>query len=202
MFNSSGNYSINIGCICHEFLVCCLLLQYQQHIKTRRQYFAHMWYRNVFLMALSKEIICFHHIRAHLHQRGAGPPAGPAAGEERFLKILTNQRSLFLRVPQKNRSVSDFCGRPQQARCRGTADKPIHCGVRRPSARFLRWYKCPSTKGPTCTWLANNHTIYICTEWLWGQATHAWPRDISPHAPILDHMEQAIENSRGVRVPV
>ena len=92
-------------------------------------------------------------VRAHLQQRGAGPPAGAWAFSARVeclhwrrsarsfticggpisrhwvidLSILTNQRSLlFLRVPQKNRSVSDLCGRPPRARCGGAAD-PRRC---------------------------------------------------------------------------
>ena len=53
---------------CNFLLACCLLLPYQQHIKTRGQYFAHMWrYRNLFLMDLSKVIICFHHVAKGFH---------------------------------------------------------------------------------------------------------------------------------------
>ena len=83
-------------------------------------------------------------IRAHLHQRGAGSPAGAGAisagssvytgaGSRIFticggpisahlvidLYIPPNQRSLFLRVPHKNLYMSDLCGRPPRAHCGG-----------------------------------------------------------------------------------
>ena len=98
--------------------------------------------------------LCFT-IRVHLHQRGAGLPAGPAAGEECFLcgssvytsagpcpvsvcrrpfsrhwvinlYILTNQLFIYLRILQKNRSVSELCGCMQQAHRGGTAG-PRRC---------------------------------------------------------------------------
>ena len=74
--------------------------------------------------------------------------------------ILTNQRSLFLRVPQKNYSVSDLGGRPQRTSCGGSVD-PRRCkqhhtistnrstaesagGIRAGVPRvFPRWCKCP-----------------------------------------------------------
>ena len=92
-------------------------------------------------------------VRAHLHQRGAGPPevtgsvfragrvftlarvraqfhftGAPFCGTGSLIYKYrpTNQRSLFLQVPQKNRSVSEILGRPPRARSGGRAG-PRHC---------------------------------------------------------------------------
>ena len=108
------------------------------------------------------------HLRAHLHQCGAGPPMGAGVfsapveclhwrGSTRSfticggpisrhwvidLYILTNQRSLFLRVPQKNRSVSDLCG----PRCGpATEASRAHDGVNS-TAQFLQTDPLRSTR--------------------------------------------------------
>ena len=78
------------------------------------------------------------------------------------ISILTNQRYLFLRVLQENRSMSDLCGHPQRAHCLGSAD-PRQCkqhqniSTNRSTAEpaggiragapcvFQHWCKCPLT---------------------------------------------------------
>ena len=78
------------------------------------------------------------------------------------ISILTDQRYLFLRVLQENRSMSDLCGHPQRAHCGGSAD-PRQCkqhqniSTNRSTAEpaggiragapcvFQHWCKCPLT---------------------------------------------------------
>ena len=62
MFNSSGNYSLNWGYIVMNFQdfvnYCCAhnILKHKWHL-------AYVWwYRNVILMALTKEIHCIYHV--------------------------------------------------------------------------------------------------------------------------------------------
>ena len=66
IFNSSSNYSLNMWCIIMDFIMLLFItaepITYQ-NTRTMFCTYVHMWwYRNVFLMALSKESGFFHHV--------------------------------------------------------------------------------------------------------------------------------------------